>query len=1359
MVRLTHILLFILLVLTGVWLLPVQALAPPPAAARFINQVFQLDDGLPMNSVLSVAQTADGYLWLGTEEGLVRYDGKRFTIFNKSNTPELVEHFIQALLVSRDGSLWIGTMNGLLNYQAGHFKRYGQEAGLSNALVSTLYEDRDGGLWVGSVGGGVQRFKDGSFHAITTKDGLSHDVVRSICQDHEGRIWVGTGKGLNLIQDGKLITHTALAALANETIRALYEDRQQQLWIGTSDRGVFRLSGAHLDNYTTQNGLVNNSVYTILEDRQGRLWLGTNGGGLSLYHHGSLSRYTSKEGLSSDLVMSLCEDHEGGIWVATTGGGLNRLTNKMFATLSTAEGLSSEVILPLLEDRRKRIWIGTAGAGLNRLTNGKVKTFTNKDGLSHNLILSLAEDPQGNLWVGTLDGLNRISDDRVTVYKKKDGLSNTTITALLADASGNLWIGTHGGINLWRDGKFTAYTSRDGLGSDIVSQLFQDRSGTLWIGTRGGGLSRCQNGRFTTYKAAQGFAATEVYCFYEDAAGALWIGTNGSGLLRFKDEHFTSFTVRQGLFDDLALAIVEDLQGFFWISSNKGLYRVKKIELDAVADGQLTAVRSRSYGKSDGMNTVECNGGVQPSVCKTNDGRLWFPTMKGIVIINPETAESNAPPPPVVIEEVRVDRESAPHSDQLSFAAGKQGFEFQYSAPGFNAPEKAVFRYQLEGHDKDWIEAETRRTAYYASLSPGHYTFRVSAANADGVWSEPGAAVSFELRPYFYQTRWFYALAVLALALLLGGSHLFRTRHLRIVNQELEARIGERTREVLRQKDATALINQQLVETVQALEEAKDKLEHRVQERTAELVRSNRELQEEIAERQRAEAALRDSEERYRFMFEKNPFPMWVCDLQTLAFLTVNEAAIKHYGYTKDEFLGMTIKDIRPAEDIPALLDRLATLSHEDNRGFYRHRKKSGALIDVEVIHHQLDASERPSVLVMANDITEQKRLEDELRQSQKMEAIGRLAGGVAHDFNNLLTAIIGYSQLIMRGLDHDDPIYQEIQEIDKAGQRAAALTNQLLAFSRKQLLQPKIVNLGDIVNDISKMLKRVIREDINLTILASATLGQVKVDPGQIEQILMNLAVNASDAMPHGGRLTIETCNITLDENAVPLHAEIQPGRYVMLAISDTGFGMDSETLAQIFEPFFTTKEMGKGTGLGLATVYGIVKQSGGHIWVYSEPDHGTTFKIYLPRTDQAPELPERRFDKEVLPQGSETILLAEDEEIVRNLARIALDLNGYTVLESASGAEALQVAQQHQGPIHLLLTDIIMPQMNGRVLVERVALTRPDTKVLYMSGYTADAINHHGVLDEDIAFIQKPFSPLDLIRKVREVLDHKMP
>jgi hypothetical protein len=529
------------------------------------------------------------------------------------------------------------------------------------------------------------------------------------------------------------------------------------------------------------------------------------------------------------------------------------------------------------------------------------------------------------------------------------------------------------------------------------------------------------------------------------------------------------------------------------------------------------------------------------------------------------------------------------------------------------------------------------------------------------------------------------------------------------------------------------------------------------------LARLNPAIERELREaavrkaRRNAEAALHSSEQRYRRIVETTTEGVWSLDAAAkTTFMNTRMAAMM--GCTAEEAVGKPAADLIPRDSLAAWAPHVAPrvegiVVRTDIRIQRPDGKDLWLLVDSTPSFSESGAFD--GILAMAVDMTERRRLEEQLRQSQKMEAIGNLAGGVAHDFNNLLSVILSFTGLVLASVKTDDPIHADLEEVRKAGERAADLTRQLLAFGRQQMLQPRIVTLNHVLGGMEKMLRRIVGEDIELSILTSYTLGKILADPGQLEQVIMNLIINARDAMPEGGQVSIETANVELDAAYAALHLGVTPGPHAMIAITDTGSGMDPATRAHIFEPFFTTKERGKGTGLGLSTVFGIVQQSGGHIWVYTEPGKGSTFKVYFPRVDGAIDAqPPATVVPESL-DGTETILLVEDEEPVRASMRAILRRRGYNVLEAQNGGEAFLICERFKAKIHLLLTDVVMPRMSGREVAERLLTLRPDIKVLYVSGYTENSVVHHGVLDAGVSFLQKPITPGALLRKVREVLD----
>jgi len=783
--------------------LTAAALDPSKAITQYLHETWQTKDGLPQNTITAIAQTPDGYLWLGTREGLIRFDGVRFKVFDSRTTPEITQDQILSLLADRQGRLWIGTWGGgLVRLDGGQFTRFSSEDGLPGDLISTIFEDRQGRLWVGTDGAGLARAEAGRssnpemgapqrFVAETSRGALGLSI-RDIAED-EGGLWVATEAGLaRLESSGNLLSLGPAQGLSRTSVRSLLRDRTGTLWVGT-DLGLNHYRDGKFTVLTKTDGLSHNVIISLIEDSDGSIWIGTDGGGINRWQNGSLTSFTSKQGLSNDSILSLLEDREGNLWIGTNLGGLNRLRSGRFTPLGKPEGLSEDYIRAIYEDRQGTLWIGTEGGGLNRIRDGHITTYTTKNGLANDIVFAITEDREGALWIGTDNGLTRMRNDRFDTFHAEKGMSNDSVLALHEDRQGALWIGTYaGGLNRYQDGKFTAFTTKQGLSHDTVNVILEDREGTLWVGTRGGGLNRYRDGKFTAYTTKDGLADDLVFALHEDREGSLWIGTYGGGLTRLKAGKFSVIAERQGLFGNVVHRIIEDARGDVWMSSNKGIFRVAKRELDEVADGKRASLAPVVYGTADGMRSVECNGGASAGTM-TRAGVVWFPTIAGAIAIDSAHLAINTLAPPVVVEDILVDGQGMARGSALRLPAAARTLEVHFTALSLTAPDAVRFRYRLEGLETEWVEAEGRRTAYYSKLPPGSYRFHVIAANNDGVWNDEGAAIQLSVAPLLQETWWFRGL--IAFAFLLAGPlfYRYRVRHLTAQKSELERTVAERT--------------------------------------------------------------------------------------------------------------------------------------------------------------------------------------------------------------------------------------------------------------------------------------------------------------------------------------------------------------------------------------------------------------------------------------------------------------------------------------------------------------------------------------------------------------------------------------
>ncbi len=738
---------------------------PPRYQVRF----WQDEDGLPQNSVLAVTHTRDGYLWLGTIEGLARFDGVRFAIFDRTNTPELANSHVTSLLEDHAGTLWIGTAGGgLTRYENGRFRLVTAQDGLGDDYVTALAEDPTGAVWVGTLGHGVSRWKEGHWTNFDTAAGLSASHVQALAVDPAGDLWLGLDGSLGRIR-GEAFTAFPLPEARAEAVIALAADRTG-LWAGTG-QGLLRFEGGEFVSRGDQPPPLNAGVSALAFGPDARLWIGTSEG--KIYQQdaaGDFRECATQDSLGQSPVRVLYPDAEGDLWVGTYADGLIRLRHGRIGVYTSRDGLLGDSIRPVIQDETGTIWVGSSKA-LFRFAGGVFQMAANARANT------LARSATGTLFVAPgMPGheLARLEGGQQTPLWP--GQKIPAVIALLCDRAGRLWVGTVRGLFVGAaDGSGQLALATPLLREAHVESLFEDRAGNVWIGTIHDGLTRVADGNFTSWTTANGLPDNHILGFYEDRSGALWIGTHGGGLVRRKDEKFAVITSHQGLYDDLAFSILEDDAGNLWMSGNKGIYRARLAELNAVADGQATRVHSYGYGSADGMISRECNGAT-PAGWKMRDGTLWFPTIKGVAVVDP--AKQNEAPPRVVLESALIDHQLHSLGSKLTLRPGEEELEIHYAGLSWQRPQEVRFEYQMAGLTREWTNAETRRTAYFSHLPPGSYSFRVRADNGDGVWSAV-TSLPIVMLPPFWQTWWFLSLGAGLLGAMMVLGFWWRGRQLR----------------------------------------------------------------------------------------------------------------------------------------------------------------------------------------------------------------------------------------------------------------------------------------------------------------------------------------------------------------------------------------------------------------------------------------------------------------------------------------------------------------------------------------------------------------------------------------------------
>jgi len=1133
----------------------------PCIKAQIRIDAWTTDNGLPQNSVTGITKTPDGYIWFTTNEGLVRFDGVRFTVFNRSNTPEIANNRMSGAFADKSGTVWMSTEEGeILFYEKGGFTVAMKPGDIPSGVPSSFFRDPSGRVIFYKGYDNEKsltqhyRYMDGKFVPLAI-EGVPADSYL-VLTDREDGLWFGGEKTLRRYKDGQVRSFD-LGFSTGATNRRAYEDRQGSIWIGYAEgkkQFLINIKDGRINRFPLPSG----PVTDFSEDARGNLWITLFNNGVYRIDKESVTANAPVNNLPEPVLLVdkvpkigtgyLCPDNEGGMWVGTNEG-LVRLTQQTIRVYSKQDGLPEENVYPVYEDRAGRIWAGIWENSLVRYENGSFKTFLRTNDTYYPT--SLFEDGSGRFWLGTISGLYYLDKERLIKFTEQAGFSEHTATefsVISQDRNNNLWFGTNWGLSRYSGTQATVFTKKDGLPDDYIIAFLQTSDGRIWVGTRGG-LAVIENDNVRAFTTADGLASNYIRSLYEDSERVLWIGSYDGGLTRFKDGKFTRFTTKEGLSSNGVFCILEDDRGWFWMNSNQGIYRVRKQELNDFADGKIRSLTSIAYNRQDGLLNTEGNGGRQPAAIKARDGKLWFPTAQGIAVVDPETVMTNRLPPPVLIEEVFVDRnpvanetlQPAIHNQsEIVLAPNQSNLEINYTGISFINSGQVKFKYRLEGLDRDWNDVGTRRTAYYSYLPPGEYTFHIIAANRDGVWNTDGAFVKFRVLPPFYKTYWFIAACAALFLALLWMLYQLRVRQLR--------REDKRLRDV--------------VEGIPAM----------------------------------------------AFAVHADGSP----DL-------VNRRWLDYTGSPADATTGSRGWEatIHP-DDAEAHLDkwRAALSSGEPFENEARHRSASGEYrwFLVRAMPLRDEQGKITKWYGALTDIEDRKRAEEERERLRRLEAelahtnrvsmLGELTASLAHEINQPIAAAITSAGACLRWLDRDQPEVGRAREaamrIESDGKRAADIIAHLKSFYKKDASpQREPVTVNEVIGEMLVLLhSEASRHSVVMRTELAAGLPSVRADRVQLQQVLMNLMLNAIEAMREsGGELGIRT--------------RLEDGE-VLVSVSDTGEGIPADKTEQIFNAFFTTKA--GGTGMGLAISRTIIESHGGRLWAGSNAGRGATFHFTLP-------------------------------------------------------------------------------------------------------------------------------------------------
>lgn len=1216
----------------------VLALDPHKSIGQYGHDVWLRQNGLPANIVNTLLQSSDGYLWVGTTSGLYRFDGVRFSECSLDTQKQKISETIAAVCESSDRSIWVGTLyGGLRRIKDDQVSMFGEKEGLPERQIRTLFESRAGHLWVGTTNG-LFRSSGNTFVPVP----VDQTFFTGITEDTQGRIWVATHDGVRIFDDERMTLLQSLRTaegLPDKITTAIASDSKGSVWVGTS-HGLFKWKNGSTTVYSTGNGLHNDHVGAMHEDKDGNFWVGTFGG---LYRERDdvWTSFTVDDGLSNNQVLSITEDREGSLWVGTLEG-LNRFKDVNLTTYTTKDGLGNDYVSGIAETPDGAIYfLSNANSTVSCLRNGRMSTFSSSVGPTY-----VARD--GSLWIGQNGTLINIRNGHITRFDTTAGLPAKWISAITEDAQGLIIFVDHTGLKRFTGGRARPFLLRDGRmypSTEYVECFYTDPGDTLWVGTTNG-LVRMYRGEYSVFGTVDGMADYWVSAIYDDHRGSLWFGSANGGLTRYSNGRFTAYSAKSGLFSNEIYCVLGDARGDLWLGSSRGIEHIARADLDGYAAGTLPAMSSHVYSMVDGMKSDACFDEWQPAGIRATDGRLWFSTKKGAVMIDPGAFKRNEVVPPVRIEKVVVEQRTVAPEQKLVFEPGTKNLEFHYTALSFLVPERTLFKYKLEGYDRDWVEAGTRRAAYYTSLPPGNYRFRVIACNNDGLWNEDGADIGVILTPHFYETYWFTVLVagvILALIVLIVK---MRLRTLQRREKELERIVHVRTKEV------------------------------------------------------------QDQRSFLRKVIDLNPSFIFAKDSEG-RFTLANRALSEAYGATSDGLIGRTDEAFnRHGEQVDKFRADDREVFESKTEKYIPEERFTGAdgesrWLQVSKIPITSEEGTVQQVLAVATDITAQKAAKEVAEAATRSKS--EFLANMSHEIRTPMNAVIGMSGLLGdTNLDAEQREFVDI--IRTSGDTLLTIINDILDFSKiesgKLELETQAFDLARCIEDSLDLLSsKASEKSIELAYLLDArTPRDIVGDRTRLRQILMNLVGNAVKFTQNGEVIVSVSSKLLQDDEY-----ELQ------FAVRDTGIGIPKDRLDRLFKSFSqvdssTTRHYG-GTGLGLAISKRLSEMMKGRMWVESTEGKGSTFSFTIIAT-AAPSITRvSRKDGELQLDGK-AVLIVDDNASNRQILTLQTQSWGMKPTAVADGRQALELLKQEK-KFSLAILDMQMPEMNGAQLSIQIRRT----------------------------------------------------